>query len=111
MNILKILIASGFVLTLAAAGCQQVEKPELRGEGPLAVTVARGTSVPEYHAPAERWRIRHKEAINQGDFTEKECILCHNPKTGCNQCHQYAGVKEISVPEAVLYWAETKANP
>jgi hypothetical protein len=111
MKVLKAILIVWFMLALGAVGCQQVEKPELKGEGPLAVTVARGTSVPEYHAPAERWRIRHKEAINEGDFTERECILCHNPETGCNQCHEYAGVKKISVPEAVLYWAETKAKP
>ena len=74
------------------------------GQGPLAVKVTRGTAVPEYHAPAERWRIQHPEALNRGDFSQKECILCHNPRTGCNQCHGYAGVKPITVPEAALFW-------
>ena len=111
INDMKIILVAGLMFVLGTSGCQQVQKPELKGEGPLAVTVLRGTSVPEYHAPADRWRVRHKEAINQGDFSERECILCHNPQTGCNGCHQYVGVKEISVPEAVLYWAETKAKP
>jgi len=87
-------------------GCQQVQKPELKGEGPLAVVVPRGSTAPEYHAPIERWRSIHMEAINQGDFTQRECVLCHNPKTGCNKCHQYIGAKEVSVPEANLYWPE-----
>lgn len=108
--IMKVFFVGGVILALGGSACQQVEKPELKGEGPLAVTVTRGTSVPEYHAPAERWRIRHKEAINQGDFAERECILCHNPQTGCNLCHQYVGVKEISVPEAAIYWTEKKAE-
>src|SRR4030042_4783368 len=87
-------------------GCQQVQKPELKGEGPLAVVVPRGSTAPEYHAPMERWRSIHMEAINQGDFTQRECVLCHNPKTGCNKCHQYIGAKEVSVPETSLYWPE-----
>ena len=87
-------------------GCQQVQKPELKGEGPLAVVVPRGSTAPEYHTPIERWRSIHMEAINQGDFTQRECVLCHNPKTGCNKCHQYIGAKEVSVPEANLYWPE-----
>ena len=91
-------------LSLGGFGCQQVQKPELNGKGPLAVKVARGTVVPEYHAPAERWRVQHMDALNLGDFSQRECMLCHNPQTGCNQCHQYAGAKQISVLEAVLYW-------
>lgn len=96
------------ILFLGLLGCQQVQKPELRGEGPLATTVARGTAVPEYHAPLERWRTLHMEALNRGDFSQRECVLCHNPKTGCNQCHNYVGAKEISVPEASLYWPESE---
>ena len=91
-------------LSFGLLGCQQVQKPELNGQGPLGVKVARGMAIPEYHAPAERWRIHHVEALNRGDFEQRECMLCHNPRTGCNQCHQYAGAKQISVPEAALYW-------
>ena len=86
--------------------CQEVQKPELKGEGPLAVVVPRGSTAPEYHAPIERWRTLHMEAIHQGDFTQRECVLCHNPKTGCNRCHQYIGAKLVVVPEAELYWPE-----
>jgi len=92
------------LVLFALLACQQVQKPELKGEGPLAVTVPRGTSAPEYHSPAERWRILHGQALNEGDFTQKECILCHNPQTGCNPCHQYLGVKRVSIREASLYW-------
>jgi len=94
------------IILIAGLGCQQVQKPELKGEGPLAVTVARGTAIPEYHAPAERWRTLHADALNQGDFSPRECVLCHNPENGCNQCHQYVGAKRISVPEAFSYWPE-----
>ena len=103
MKTLLIFLGIAF-LGLVALGCQQVQKPELNGQGPLAVKVARGTAVPEYHAPAERWRVQHQDALNRGDFSQRECMLCHNPQTGCNQCHQYAGAKEISIPEAVLFW-------
>ena len=106
MCVLKYPIAMILICTLGLVGCQQVQKPELKGEGPLAITVERGTSVPESHAPLERWRTLHMEALNQGDFSQRECVLCHNPKTGCNQCHRYVAAKEISVAEASLYWPE-----
>ena len=109
-RILDYLIAIILAGILGLVGCQKVQKPELKGEGPLAVTVERGTSVPESHAPLERWRTLHVEALNQGDFSQRECVLCHNPKTGCNQCHRYVGAKEISVAEASLYWPEPKAE-
>jgi len=96
------------LLLVCLIACQQVQKPELNGPGPLSVVVPRGSTAPEYHAPLERWRATHMDAINQGDFSQKECVLCHNPKTGCNQCHTYVGAKEVSVPEAGLYWPERK---
>lgn len=108
MRFLNYLIIILLIWPLGITSCQQVQKPDLRGEGPLAVIVARGTAVPEYHAPLERWRTRHMEALNQGDFSQRECVLCHNPKTGCNQCHSYVGAKEVSVAEAALYWPELK---
>ena len=104
MRFLNVSLPVTLLLVFGLWGCQQVQKPELNGEGPLAIRVARGTTVPEYHAPAERWRIQHKEALNQGDFTQRECVLCHDPQTGCNRCHQYAGVKQVSIPEAALFW-------
>ncbi len=88
------------------ASCQQVQKPEVRGEGPLAVKMARGVTPPEFHAPLERWRTTHKNGLNRGDFTQRECTLCHDPKKSCNHCHQYIGVREISVAEASLFWPE-----
>jgi hypothetical protein len=110
MRVLNYLITIILAGTLGVVGCQQVQKPELKGEGPLAISVERGTSVPESHAPPERWRTLHVEALDRGDFSKRECVLCHNPKTGCNQCHRYVGAKEISVAEASLYWAEPKGE-
>ncbi len=101
---LIVIVSLGFGLL----GCQDVQKPELRGKGPLAVVIPRGTSTPEYHAPLDSWRTNHKEALNCGDFSQKECVLCHNPNTGCNRCHQYIGAKEVQIPEAALYYSETK---
>ncbi len=89
---------------MSLVGCQKVEKPELRGQGPLAVVVPRGSTAPEYHAPIERWRVIHMEAINRGDFDQRQCVLCHDPKTSCNRCHQYIGAKLVAVSEADLYW-------
>jgi len=105
---LSVFLCFCLLLLSCLVACQQVQKPELKGEGPLAVVVPRGSTAPEYHAPIERWRILHMEAIHQGDFTQRECVLCHNPKTGCNRCHQYIGAKLVVVPEADLYWPEGK---
>jgi hypothetical protein len=92
------------LLLWSLPACQQVSKPEVRGSGPLAVVMERGTVTPEYHAPLERWRARHKEAIKEGDFSERECVLCHNPQKSCNRCHGYIGAKETKISEALLYW-------
>ncbi len=106
MHIAKYLIAVLGVFMFGLASCQQVQKPEARGKGPLSVVMDRGTATPEYHAPPERWRATHKQALGNGDFTEKECVLCHNPQKSCNHCHRYIGAKEVFVPEASLYWPE-----
>lgn len=95
-------------LLIGLLACQPVQKPELKGEGPLAVVVPRGTATPEYHAPAPRWQVIHGQAIQRGDFSRRECILCHNPETGCNKCHQYVGAAKITVPESSLLWGNSK---
>ena len=100
-----LLFTISFFMTM---GCQQVQKPEVKGEGPLAVKMARGITAPEFHAPIEQWRTTHKKAINNRDFMERECILCHQPKTSCNNCHIYIAAREISIEEASLYWPEEK---
>jgi len=98
------------LLLWSLPACQQVSKPEVKGSGPLAVVMERGTVAPEYHAPLERWRARHKEAINSGDFSERECVLCHNPQKSCNRCHGYIGAKETKISEALLYWPTEDRN-
>jgi hypothetical protein len=111
-NSKKIPVAISYLLSAISlfmiVGCQQVQKPEVKGEGPLAVKMARGINSPEFHAPLERWRTTHKKVLNTGDFTERECILCHDPKKSCNNCHKYIGAREIYVPEASLFWPEEK---
>jgi hypothetical protein len=111
-NFKKISVAIRYLLTAISlfmiAGCQQVQKPEVKGEGPLAVKMARGITSPEFHAPLERWRTTHKKVLNTGDFTERECILCHAPKKSCNNCHNYIGAREIDAPEASFLWPEEK---
>jgi hypothetical protein len=104
MNLLNYLITFFILLFLGPLGCQQVQKPEIKGSGPLTVVMERGTVAAEYHAPLERWRATHKKALNGGDFNERECILCHNPQQSCNRCHGYIGAKETNIPEASLYW-------
>jgi len=112
-NLKHILITTGYMLfatvLFTIVGCQQVQKPEVKGEGPLSVKMARGLISPEFHAPIERWRTTHKKAIAMEDFMERECILCHDPKKSCNNCHRYIGAREISSSEASLFWPEKEA--
>jgi hypothetical protein len=114
LNLKKIITFISYLLSVTSffliVGCQQVQKPEVKGEGPLSIKMPRGLTSPEFHAPIERWRSTHKKAINQGDFTERECILCHHPKTSCNHCHIYIAAREISIEEASLYWPDEKGE-
>ncbi len=91
-------------------GCEKVSKPEIRNPGPLQIEVPAGAAVPEYHVPAEKWRVVHGRAINLRDFSEKECILCHNPQTGCQKCHRYVGGKEIKLAEALILWGSRERD-
>ena len=86
------------LLTLALiGGCSYPEKPALRGDGPLAVQISSDNLViPEYHNPMEVWKPRHMQAIQKGEYTERECMSCHTAETSCNNCHQYVGVPQVS---------------
>jgi len=83
-------------LLLLAPGCSNPEKPALNGSGPLAVQIdADKLVIPEYHNPMETWKPRHMQAIQQGEFTERECMTCHVAATSCNNCHGYVGVPAV----------------
>ncbi|MBM2817344.1 MAG: hypothetical protein HW421_4106 [Ignavibacteria bacterium] len=74
-------------------------KPELRGEGPLAVQINdKIVGIPEYHNPIETWRIRHMNEINDGNYLQKDCFICHEARTSCNNCHDYVGVVKVTEP-------------
>lgn len=87
--------ALSFVALVALSGCRQVEKPELKGEGALTLTLQPGVLSPEYHQPVEYWKTHHMDLINRGDFNKQECTLCHNVHTSCNNCHDYVGVTRV----------------
>lgn len=85
-----------FVSFFLGIGCGFPEKPELRGEGELAIQIdADKLLTPEYHNPLEVWKPRHMESIQQNEFTERECMSCHDIETSCNNCHQYVGVPVV----------------
>lgn len=86
--------------TLLFFGCQSSPpKPELRGTGPLAVQINdKVVGVPEYHNPLEIWRVRHMNEINDGNFREQDCFICHRANTSCNNCHDYVGVRRVNEP-------------
>ncbi len=94
----------GIWILVILGGCEQVSKPEIRKPGPLQVIVPAGTPLPEYHTPPARWRVQHSKAINLKDFSERECLLCHNPQTGCQRCHKYVAAREINFAEVAILW-------
>lgn len=86
-----------FFLFLVMAGCgsERVEKPQLNGRGPLAIVLEGNGSAPNYHNPMEWWKRNHMEAIRLGDYSQRECMLCHQVETSCNNCHRYVGVQAM----------------
>lgn len=96
----------GFVLLLSL-GCQQVEKPKIKGEGKLALEVMEGIPAPDYHSPIDKWTATHMDKLARGEvmlsngqpqkITQADCEGCHpEPDKFCNRCHRYVGVKTIS---------------
>lgn len=84
------------VSLILVSGCSYPKKPELRGEGILAIQIDSDKLViPEYHNPLEVWKPRHMESIQHKEFTERECMSCHKVKTSCNNCHEYVGVPVV----------------
>lgn len=95
---------------VAVSGYGRVEKPAVRGTGPLAIQMPPGLTAPSYHTQpsAEWWRARHGERVaNSGGA--QECLGCHNPQTSCNHCHAYVGVQPILV--AVVAVPAVQATP
>ena len=81
---------------LLIISCSYPKKPELRGTEELAIQIdADKLITPEYHNPLEEWRPRHMQAIKDNEFTERECMSCHDIETSCNNCHQYVGVPVV----------------
>lgn len=88
-------IMAALLMVLAVTGCTKVQKPELKGEGPLALTLSEGVLSPEYHQPVEFWKTHHMDLIGHGDYEKQECMLCHDVHTSCNNCHEYVGVAMV----------------
>lgn len=70
-----------------------VQKPEVGGTGPLAVRLDPALPIPEYHSPAEWWRLNHKDLVDV-DLPQEDCFQCHEA-SACNNCHNYVGVVEV----------------
>lgn len=91
-------VIAAFGVALMFSGCASPPKPELDGEGPLALEIAvDDVSTPEFHNPLDNWKRRHMQSVNTGEFTEAECVSCHHVEKSCNNCHSYVGVKLVSV--------------
>lgn len=97
-RVLLALVTLTVVLLGVAYYPSQVPPPARDGAGPLAILLPAGVPAPEYHSPLEWWQTHHMDAVNRGDFTQADCLHCHEPETSCNNCHAYVGVQAI-VPE------------
>ena len=94
-TIIKIaFLAASLLLLMSVAGCK-VEKPEMKGKGPLALKLPAGVLSPEYHQPVEYWKQHHMDILKRGDYSKQECMLCHDVNTSCNNCHDYVGVTRV----------------
>ncbi len=92
--VLAVLLALGST-AIALSGYGRIEKPELGGNGPLAIQMPPGLQAPAYHyQPSPQWwAARHGERVSSIGLNE--CLGCHKPETSCNNCHGYVGVKSI----------------
>jgi len=92
---LEIIIALLFSIFLIS--CSDIPpKPEINGEGPLKIELNNKViSTPEFHNPLDQWKKWHMFYVNNGLYTERSCMYCHNPAKSCNNCHRYVGVAEI----------------
>ncbi len=96
----KITILLLMLSLMLAVGCQKVEKPAIKGKGPLALEVMEGLPAPDYHKPARVWMATHMDNLNAGKVKMEECLGCHmEPDKFCNNCHNYVGVKKIVIPK------------
>jgi hypothetical protein len=85
------------ILLVIVVGCASPPKPVLNGEGPLALKIdTDNVSTPEFHNPLDFWKKHHMQSVNSGEFTEAECLSCHQVEKSCNNCHNYVGVKLVS---------------
>lgn len=96
-----VLAAVVIIFTFFVAGCaDRVETPGLAREGatgPLALRFEPGVSAPEYHAPPEYWQARHGDILlGTGDFSIKECLVCHVAEASCDNCHRYVGAPLVA---------------
>ena len=72
-----------------------VEEPVKDGPGPLSVQIDPQYPAPAFHNPLDWWQTHHMDVVNRGDFTQQDCLHCHEPQTSCDNCHSYVGVTEI----------------
>ncbi|MBI5183550.1 MAG: hypothetical protein HY999_04240 [Nitrospinae bacterium] len=93
----QILIVLCIMIVIMMSGCvrEDVKKPTLNGEGPLAIKIEEGIPAPEYHAPADWWRRNHMVSLTKREHDKKDCMGCHNPERSCNSCHKYVGVRLV----------------
>jgi hypothetical protein len=74
-----------------------VEKPVKDGTGPMAIRLDPDLPAPATHNPLDWWQTHHMDIVNEGDLTQQDCLYCHQPRTSCNNCHDYVGVAQIIV--------------
>ncbi|MFC1477586.1 hypothetical protein ACFL6L_03860 [candidate division KSB1 bacterium] len=94
LPVAAVIVLISFILVM---NCGHPEKPVLRG--PRADFDIQIDSdkliIPEYHNPLEVWKPRHMQSIQKKEFTERDCMTCHEIEKSCNDCHSYVGVPEV----------------
>ncbi len=95
----KAFVALLVLVVLFSVACQKIEKPAVKGKGPLALEVMEGLPAPDYHKPTREWVATHMDKLSAGKMKMEECLGCHMEiDKFCNRCHDYVGAKKI-VPQ------------
>ena len=96
---MKYKILAVLFLMMFLTSCSEIPpKPVLNGEGPLKIDINNKViTSPEFHNPLDQWKEWHMFYVNNGLYTERSCMSCHNPAKSCNNCHSYVGVIAVKV--------------
>jgi len=92
----RLYIWLALLCALALASCDYPEKPVYEDWRKVTDSCTPYmVDVPIFHSPMSDWRVRHPKFLEEGVYTLKRCMICHESNIACNRCHDYVGVKRI----------------